>query len=320
MPRMPIQRASPVDGGRGAGHEPRAHAQASARSREPRGEPAGLLAERMRLGHDRELLAHVGEQLARARRAARGSASDDRLRGDGGDDRERGVEAAPDLLLPAPGEERRRAGVVLAVAAERDQRRLRGRARLLGPPGLHHVEDLDGHVPLAEDRRIGQQALGLALEQLADVGPGHRQAVHRLRRLRVVVAAVGERRAQRVALAGRHEDGVVADGRERRRGRALGLGRRAAQPAEHARQDAERDRRLEVPALAGAAGEQLAQRAQRRDLVLLVPERLEQRRVLLVGRADGLGRERADALGRAPGGCGPRARRRRRAPMRRASR
>ena len=123
------------------------------------------------------------------------------------------------------------------------------------------------------------------------------QAVHRGRRLRVVVAAVRERRAQRIALAGRHVDRVVADGGERRGRGALGLGRRAAQPAEHPGQDAERDGGLEVPPLARAAGQQLAQRAQRGDLVLLVPERLEQRRVLLVGRPDHLGRECADALG-----------------------
>ena len=169
MPRMPIQSASPCTTGATLGTN-RALTPA-ARVREPRREPAGLLAERMRLGHDRELRTHVREQAGE--RGGRLTARvGQRLRGDGRDDRHRGVEAAPDLLLAPPGEEGGRARVVLAVAAERDQRRLGGGARLLGPPGLHHVEDLDRDVPLAEDRRVGQQALGLALEQLADVGPG----------------------------------------------------------------------------------------------------------------------------------------------------
>ena len=153
-------------------------------------------------------------------------------------------------------------------------------------------------MPLAEDRRIGQQPLRLALEQLAEVGP-------RRRRARPSPAAPGHCgscrwRAPRPAgaLAGRHEDGVVADGGERRAGRPLRLGERAPEATEHAGQDAEGDGRLEVAPVAEAAREQPPQRAQGGDLVLVLPERLEQRRMLLVGRADRLRCERADLLDR----------------------
>ena len=170
---MPIQSASPSTSGSDAGHEPRAHAQASARSvnhaaSRPASSPSGC--DSVTTGKCARTSASSPASAGGGSRSASASACD----AIAADDRHRGVEAAPDLLLAAPGEEGRRAGVVLAVAAERDQRRLRGRARLLGPPGLHHVEDLDRDVALAEDRRIGQQALRLALEQLADVGPGHR--------------------------------------------------------------------------------------------------------------------------------------------------
>ena len=62
--------------GHGAGDEPRCSCSRQRALREPRRQPAGFLAERVRLGHDRELRAHVREQLRRAPAARSRPASD----------------------------------------------------------------------------------------------------------------------------------------------------------------------------------------------------------------------------------------------------
>ena len=314
MPRMPIQSialAGRAAGGSTLGEPPSSRQRAVG---EPRCEPAGLLAERVRLGHHREAGTYVREQVDEGRgRLAVGVGQ--RLRGDGRDD--------------ANAASRQRPTCSWRPGARRVRRCRSGRsrpgtasagARLLGPPGLHHVEDLDGDVTLAEDGRVGQEPPVWRSSSGQMSAPGHRQP----RPSRARPARCGSCRSRASRPSGypsprRHVDRVVAHGRERRGRRSLGLGSGAAQPAEHARQDAERDGGLEMAPLVRAAGQQLAQRAQRSHLVLLLPECLEQRRVLFVGRSDRLCGERADALGQGQPVAG-RARRRRPAPRRRASR
>ena len=91
--------------------------------------------------------------------------------------------------------------VVLAEAAEAEQCRLGERPRLLGPARLHHVQRLERPLLAGERRqraRVLEELVGVALDELADVGPRGRQAVERGR----APARCGSRRSRSPRRAG----------------------------------------------------------------------------------------------------------------------
>ena len=219
------------------------------------------------------------------------------LRRNHGQDGQGRLEARGGAALLVPGEERRGRRVVLAVAAERQERRLGGRARVLGPGDLHHPEQAEEAVGLAERGGVDEEPLRLSLGQLAEVGPGEGEPVERRGRPAVVEPAGREDGAERTALVGRNVDRVVRHRAQGDRRGRLGGSDRAARLAEHARQDAIADRGLVRPPLAAPPFQQRPDAPQRGLLVLVPPEGLQVRRVGLERRPDRLGREREDLLG-----------------------
>ena len=140
--------------------------------------------------------------------------------------------AAPAAGVAPPGQEGRRAGVVLAGPAARQDRRLRGRHRLLRPPRGHHQREaeklLDGlRLALA---RPHPERLDVALGETAEVGVDDGQRVQHLRREAVVVAAGAEDATARMLGRRRQEDRVVGDRGERRGRAALRPPRAPARP------------------------------------------------------------------------------------------
>src|SRR3984885_8763632 len=116
------------------------------------GESLAVRAEGARLGHRREDRADLIDERAKVRWwLVPGDV--ERLRCERGEPGEGGVEAAPNGGPLAPGEEAPRGDVVLAKAAEREKRRRGDRARLLGPPVLHHVQRLHRPLVVGDERR-----------------------------------------------------------------------------------------------------------------------------------------------------------------------
>jgi hypothetical protein len=173
------------------------------------------------------------------------------------------------------------------------------RAGLFRPPGLDHVQRLQRPLVAGQQGRrdrMLKQLVGEPLGELAQVGPGDPEPVHRRRRPRIVVTAVREHRAQWPRVVRGHEDRVVGDRAQRDGGGSLGLGLGTADLSEHARQYAEADRRLVGLALNGAAGQQHPQRTQRGGLVLVAPQLFEVRRKRLERRLGDLGDQGEDRL------------------------
>jgi hypothetical protein len=107
-----------------------------------------------------------------------------------------------------------------------------------------------------------------------------------------VIAAGRDDPAKRIMFIGEHVHGVVCDRTERHPSRVLHRVNRTMRLAEHAREDAVTDGRLVGnPIGFGCIGQALAQPAQSRDLVLVLPESVECLIVGFEGSSEGFDRE-----------------------------